>query len=381
MATQLSLPQNGLRVGEQIVTDGDSVTLGNNVGVKNNLNVGGSVFTNRVITPFVTKEQTTVTPIVIDCSYTDHRILLKSNAVGINFTNVPAAIDGTFRVKVYLIQDVLGNRTVDWSVNQGATRNYPVIVWTNTGTDSTVSVFPQLQTINARVDVFEFITFDGGLNWVGTQINPNTVQYNSFRDILYAVGNSVNGSIPNMPASYPGSGVIPNYASGIVQIKQVSSTAFTDFSTVNYTDLLTMSFTPKYQNSKLSLTAELHHGTAAGNDFSAHFLFTVGTTPITGTNVLSTGGEVSNNNNIQNVHFGGYHNGVDAGTNNVWHPNGTIHYLHGQSPGTSIDFRVRGRHADAWADRGLILNRSWGAPAGSYTAYNTSTFTIMEYLP
>ena len=381
MATQLSLPQNGLRVGEQIETSGDNLSLGFNVGVKNNLNVGGSVYTNRVITPFVAKEQASVTPIIIDCSYTDHRILLRCNPLGISFTNVPAARDGTFRVKVYFIQDERGNRTIDWSYNQGSTATYPSIAWTSTGSDSTVSVFPQLQTVNGRVDVFEFITFDGGLNWVGTQINPNTVQYNSFRDILYAVGNSVNGTIPNMPASYPGSSVIPNYASGIVQIKQVSTTAFTDFSTVNYADLLTMSFTPKYQNSKLSLTAELHHGTAAGNDFSAHFIFTVGTTAITGTNVLSTSGEVSTNNLAQNVHFGGYHNGVDAGTNNVWHPNGTIHYLHGQSPGTSIDFRVRGRHADNWSDRGLVLNRSWGNPNASYTAYNTSTFTIMEYLP
>jgi hypothetical protein len=382
MATPLSLPQNGLRVGEQIVAEGDNLSLGNDVGVKNNLTVGGSVYTNRVITPFVSREQTIVGPIGIDCNYTDHRIVLKANPLGITFTNVPPASAGTFRVKVYFIQDDKGNRTIDWSYNQGSTVTYPSIAWTNTGSDSSVFVYPQLQTVVGRVDVFEFITFDGGVNWVGTQINPNTVQYNSFRDMLYAVGNSVGGSVPILPASYPGSLVMPNYAGTIVQTKVVSSTAFTDFSTVNYVDLITMSFTPKYKDSRLLLNAQMHHGTAAANDFSAHFMFTLGTNPITGTNILSTGGTaVSNTDVSQNVHFGGYFNGSDGGTNNVWHPNGAISWPHGSVIGTTLDLRVRGRHADAWTDRALVLNRSWGFPNGSYSAANTSTLTVMEYLP
>ena len=154
MATPLSLPQNGLRVGEQIETSGDNLSLGFNVGVKNNLNVGGSVYTNRVITPFVSREQSLATAIGIDCNYSEHRIVLKANPLGITFTNVPPARDGTFRVKVCFIQDDKGNRTIDWSYNQGSNATYPSIAWTNTGTDSTAWVYPQLQTVVGRVDVF-----------------------------------------------------------------------------------------------------------------------------------------------------------------------------------------------------------------------------------
>lgn len=379
MSTQQILPQNGLRVGEQIVAEGDNLALGNDVGVKRNLTVGGSVFTNRVITPSVSKEHVGFAALVIDCNYTDHQILLRSNVLGIQFTNVPPAVQGTFRLKVYLIQDVLGNRTADFRPNQSSP-SYPSVAWTDVGTSAGTPIYPVLQTVNGRVDVFEFITFDGGLNWVATQINPPVVSYSSFTDILYAMSSSTSGSAPVMPASYPGAAVIPNFNGTIVQTKQVSTTAFTDFSTVNYTDLLTMPFFPKYKNSRLMLTAMLHHGTAASNDYSAHFMFTIGTNPIGGTNILSTAGEVSNNNVTQNVHFGGYHNGVDAGTNNVWHPNGSISFAHGVDAGFGLDLRVRGRHADAWTDRSLILNRSWGFPNASYSAANTSSFTVMEFL-
>jgi len=355
MSTQQILPQNGLRVGEQIVAEGDNLALGNDVGVKRNLTVGGSVFTNRVITPSVSKEHVGFAALVIDCNYTDHRILLRSNILGIQFINVPPAVQGTFRLKVYLIQDVLGNRTADFRPNQSSP-SYPSLAWTDIGTSAGTPIYPVLQTVNGRVDVFEFITFDGGLNWVATQINPTVA--------------------------------IPNFNGTIVQTNQVLTTAFIDFSTVFYTDLITMPFSPKYKNSRLMLTAMLHHGTAAANDYSAHFLFTIGTIPIAGTNILSTAGETPvglaaliPNNVAQNVHFGGYHNGVDAGTNNVWHPSGSISFFHGVDAGFGLDLRVRGRHADTWADRGLVLNRSWGAPNQQYTAYNTSSFTVMEFLP
>jgi hypothetical protein len=296
------------------------------------------------------------------------------------FTNVPPASTGTFRVTVCFIQDSIGNRTIDWSYNQGSTATYPSIAWTSTGSDSTVWVYPQLQTVVGRVDVFEFITFDGGVNWVGTQINPNTVQYNSFRDMLYAVGNSVGGSVPMLPASYPGSSVMPNYAGTIVQTKVVTSTAATDFSTVNYTDLLTMSFTPKYKDSRLILTADIKHGNGS-TSFSTHFMFTIGINPITGTNILSTLGNGTNTTNdvSQNVHFGGYEQAVDS--NHVNFKHGTISWPHNSVIGTTLDLRVRGRHADAWSDQSIVLNRSWGFPNGSYSASNTSSFTVMEYLP
>lgn len=383
MSTQQILPQNGLRVGEQIIAEGDDLSLGNNVGVKNNLTVGGSVFTNRVITPSVTKEHVGLKTIEIDCAYSDHRILLRSNALGFSFINVPSAAQGTFRLKVYLVQDTFGNKTVDFSPNT-TSGLYQTIIWTNPGPNpNSTPIYPLLQTLGGRVDVFEFITFDGGQQWVGSQINPTTVSYNSFTDVVYALGNSVSGSAPAMPASYPGASVIPNFSGTIVQTKQVLTTAFTDFSTVNYVDLITMSFSPKYKNTRLMLTAMLHHGTAAANDYSAHFMFTIGTNPISGTNILSTGATATNTtiNQSQNAHFGGYFNGNDPGTNNVWHPNGSISFAHGVDAGFGLDLRVRGRHADAWADRSLILNRSWSFPDGAYSVANTSSFTVMEYIP
>lgn len=379
MSTQQILPQNGLRVGEQIVAEGDNVSLGNDVGVKRNLTVGGSVFTNRVITPSVSKEHNAVEAIIIDCAYTDHRILLRSNALGFKFINVPSRDEGTFRVKVYTVQDTVGNRTIDFSANSLA--SYPYITWTNIGTSAGTPIYPVLQTINGRVDVFEFITFDGGVNWVACQINPVTVQYTTFNDVLYALGTSVSGTPPALPASYPGPAQIPNFNGTVVQVKQSLSTAFTDFTALAYTDLLTMVFTPKYKNSKLLLMANLHHGTNASNDFSAHFMFTIGTNPITGANILSTSGQTNTTaNQAQNCHFGGYFNGVDAGNNNVWHPNGSITFAHGFDAGFNIDLRIRGRTAAAWAGRNLILNRSWGAPDTAYTVYNTSSFTVMEIL-
>ena len=373
MSTQQSLPQNGLRVGEQIVAEGDNLSLGYNVGVKNDLTVGGSVVTNRVITPFVSKEHVGYQAITIDCSYQDHRIVLRTNALGLSFINVPPASQGTFRVKVYLIQDTYGNKVVDFSPSTS-------IVWTNPGPNpNTAPIYPVLQTFGGRVDVFEFITFDGGVNWVGSQVNPTTVSLNNFNDVLYLVGNSVNGSAPGLPSSYPGSTVIPNFNGTIVQTKIVTSTAATDFSTVNYTDLLTMAFYPKYRNSRLLLMADIKHGTS-NTSYSSHFFFTIGTNPITGTNILSTLGNGTNTTNdiSQNTHFGGYEQAVDY--NHVLFKHGSISFAHDVPAGFGLDLRIRGRHADAWSNSDLVLNRSWGFPNGSYSASNTSSFTVMEYL-
>lgn len=372
MSTPLSLPQGGLRVGDQIITEGDNVTLGNNVGVKNNLNVGGSVYTNRVITPFVTREHTTLTPLIIDCTYTDHRILLRANPQGITFTNVPSATDGTFRVKVYLTQDAIGNRSVDWSLNNGTLPAYAPIIWTNTGTDPVAPVYPILQKVNGRVDIFEFITFDGGNNWVGSQINPTTPTYTDLASLLYAT-QSYNSN-PAAPVN------TQPYSGTIVQTKVVTSTAATDFSTINYVDLLTMTFYPKYASSRLLLIADIKHGVSP-TSYSSHFFFTIGTNPISGANILSTLANGTNNtvNQSQNTHFGGYQQAVDS--NHVEFKHGSISFSHNTNPGTSLDLRVRGRHADAWSDSSLILNRSWGFPDGAYSASNTSSFIVMEYIP
>jgi hypothetical protein len=370
MTTQLTLPQNGLKVGNQIVAEGDNVSLGTNVGVKGDLKVGGSIFTNRITTSYVTKVHGTNETLVIDCNYPQHNITLSSNFPTITFTNVPDKSLGATTVTVYLQQDILGNRVI------GAWPSY--LTWPNSGPLGNTlglltaygtldSRYPVLQNLPFKLDVFQFTTFDGGLTWYGTQINPPQVQNSDLAPLQYALNNN--------PAN--------NQSGTIVQTKQALTTAFTDFSTVNYTDLITMTFYPKYKTSKLMLTAILHYGTAVTTDYSAHFMFTVGTNPITGTNILSTNALATNTTTdlSQNVHFGGYFNGVDAGTNNVYHPSGSISYSHGFEAGTAIDLRIRGRHADAWSDRSLILNRSWGFPSGSYSAANTSSFTVMEFLP
>jgi len=365
MTTQLTLPQNGLKVGNQIVAEGDNVSLGTNVGVKGDLRVGGSIFANRITTSYVTKVHGTNETLVIDCNYPQHNITLSSNFPTITFTNVPDKSLGATTVTVYLQQDVLGNRAI------GAWPSY--LTWPNSGPLGNTlglltaygtldSRYPVLQNLPNKLDVFQFTTFDGGGFWYGTQINPPQVQNSDLAPLQYALNNN--------PAN--------NQSGTIVQTKVVTTTAFTDFSTTNYTDLITMAFYPKYKTSKLMLIADIKHGTNAGS-YSSHFFFTVGTNPISGTNILSTFASGTNNNanQSQNTHFGGYEQAVDS--NHVLFKHGTISYSHGFEAGTAIDLRIRGRHADAWSDSQLVLNRSWGFPDGAYSASNTSSFTVMEY--
>jgi hypothetical protein len=366
MTTQLTLPQNGLKVGNQIVAEGDNVSLGTNVGVKGDLKVGGSIFTNRITTSYVTKVQGTYDTLVIDCNYPQHNITLTSNFTTVSFINVPDKSLGATTITVYLQQDVLGNRAIDaWPTN---------VTWPNSGPLGNTlglltaygtlnSRYPVLQNLPNKLDVFQFTTFDGGVFWYGTQINPPQVQNSDLAPLQYALNSS--------PAT--------NQTGTIVQTKIVTSTAATDFSTVNYTDLITMPFYPKYKNSRLLLMADIKHGNGS-TSFSTHFMFTVGINPITGTNILSTLGNGTNTTNdvSQNVHFGGYEQAVDS--NHVNFKHGNISFSHGVDPGFGLDLRIRGRHADAWSDQSIVLNRSWGFPNGSYSASNTSSFTVMEYL-
>lgn len=386
MSTQQILPQNGLRVGEQIVAEGDNLSLGYNVGVKNDLTVGGSVVTNRVITPFVSKEHVGYQAITIDCSYQDHRIVLRTNALGLSFINVPPASQGTFRVKVYLIQDTYGNKVVDFSPSTS-------IVWTNPGPNpNTAPIYPVLQTFGGRVDVFEFITFDGGVNWVGSQVNPTTVNYNSFTDVLYALGASTNGSAPIMPSSYPGSSVIPNFSGTVVQSKTAVNSNILTFGNSSSTpiDVVTMIFTPKYKNSRLLISGQFTTSASGGypTDFSVRGHFTIGTNPI------STGLLLNNATNQfyydvypnqvdrqQVAHFGGYYYGMNSNFHIGRHSQ--IYYDHNVPAGTGLDLRIRAVHADVWSARSCSIGTSWTGTsngAGSYTCQVPSSLTVMEIL-
>ena len=365
MSNELSLPQNGLRVGNQLVAEGDNLSLGYNVGVANNLRVGNTVYANRVASPFVTVNHAfNDRNVTIDCNYQTHNVILNANTTGLTFTNVPPAGDGAFLITVYFNQDRVGSRSIVWNTTTN-------IRWPNTGTSTGNPIYPSLQTLPNRVDVFQFVTFDGGTNWIGYQQNPVGVQLTDLLDVQYAIR-----SWNNNPSAL--SNATP-YSGTIVQTKVVTSTAATDFSTVNYTDLLTMTFYPKYPTTRLLLMADIKHGNGS-TSFSTHFMFTVGTNPITGTNILSTLGTGTNTTNdvSQNAHCGGYEQAVDS--NHVNFKHGNISFLHNVPAGSALDLRIRGRHADAWSDQSIVLNRSWGFPNGSYSASNTSSFTVMEYL-
>jgi hypothetical protein len=166
MSNELSLPQNGLRVGNQLVAEGDNLSLGYNVGVVNDLRVGNTVYANRVANPFVTVNHAfNDRNVTIDCNYQTHNVILNANATGLTFTNVPPARDGTFLITVYFNQDVVGTRTISFASNTN-------IKWPNTGVSTGNPIYPYLQTIPNRIDVFKFITFDGGSNWIGYPDNP-----------------------------------------------------------------------------------------------------------------------------------------------------------------------------------------------------------------
>jgi hypothetical protein len=161
-----TLPQNGLQVGNQINTDGDNVALGRNVGVENDLRVGNTIYANRIATPFVTNDHIySDRNLQINCADQSHNVIMRANATGITFTNVPPAVDGAFQVVVYINQDVVGSRVLNFSA-------IPNVRFPNTGASTANPIYPSLQTLPYRVDVFKFITFDGGVNWIGYQDNP-----------------------------------------------------------------------------------------------------------------------------------------------------------------------------------------------------------------
>jgi hypothetical protein len=370
MSSPLTLPQNGLRVGEQIVAEGDSVSLGNNVGVKNNLSVGGTLYANKVSSPFVTKTHTSNSDnLIIDCNYTQHAITLTASPTGISFINVPEARDGNYTVSVYLQQDVVGGRNISWASNTN-------FLWPNVGYVANNPVYPILQTNPYRLDVFKFITFNGGQTWIAYQENPVAPQNADLVSLQYASSayNNIPGYVPNA-APYSGS---------IVQVKQVTTTANIDYGTGGqYLDLMAMTFYPKYRGSQLLLSSELKEGTST-TSFATHHIFTQGTTPIqggsqTGSSIWPTSGVFANDNNAQKTHFGGYVQATDS--NHLEYRQGSINFAHNSAPGGALDLRIRARQADYWSAQRAILNVSWGAPNGSYTAYNVSSFTVMEYLP
>jgi hypothetical protein len=126
---------------------------------------------------------------IIDCNYTQHAITLTANPTGISFINVPAASEGNYTVSVYLQQDVVGNRNISWASNTN-------FLWPNVGYVANNPVYPILQTNPYRLDVFKFITFNGGQTWINNQPTNGywntgyTIGYNSYTGLWVAGGNS-----------------------------------------------------------------------------------------------------------------------------------------------------------------------------------------------
>jgi len=380
MTTQLTLPQNGLKVGNQIVAEGDNVSLGTNVGVKGDLKVGGSIFTNRITTSYVTKVHGTNETLVIDCNYPQHNITLSSNFPTITFTNVPDKSAGAFTVTVYLQQDILGNRVI------GAWPSY--LTWPNSGPLGNTlglltnygtldSRYPVLQNLPFKLDVFQFTTFDGGLTWYGTQINPPQVQNSDLAPLQYALNNNAQ----------------TGQSGTVVQTKTAVNSSIITFGTSSSTpvDVVTMSFTPKYKTSRLILTGQFTTSASGSypQDFSVRGHFTLGTSPIqTGLNLSGAGGNLfyydvypAQSDRQQAAHFGGYFYAM----NSNMHLNRTaqIYYDHNVNPGTSLDLRIRAVHADAWSTKSCVVGTSWTGTSngqGSYTCQVPSTLTVMEII-
>lgn len=249
MSTELSLPQNGLRVGDQIVAEGDNVSLGSNVGVKNDLRVGNTLYTKRVASPFVTTyHDFNDRNVTIDCSYQTHNVILRANATGVTFRNVPPATDGTILITVYFNQDTAGNRTLVW--NNSTNIRFP-----NTGTSSGNPIYPVLQTLPNRIDVFKFITFDGGQSWIAYLDNP--VTYLDVPTLQYLT------TAMNAPT--------------VVQEKYFTTmpTSHISTATTSVADLpLTATITPKYANSRIEVVffSTMCYGAAASSQLGAILL-------------------------------------------------------------------------------------------------------------
>lgn len=238
MSATQQLSQNGLRVGDQIVTEGDDVSLGHDVGVRNDLRVGNTVYANRVVQSYVTKVHSTTTPLVIDCNYGKTYVSLAANPTTISFVNLPRE-SLNFSVDVYIQQDVLGNRVMQsWPNN---------IIWPNTGSQPATPIAPSLQTYPFKVDIFTFTTFDGGVTWFGFQENPMAPTLTEFA----ALNNQVQSVAAQSAATN-----LRTSASTVVQCKTVStySTSHVSTATTAGTDLgLTITITPKFINSKIKV--------------------------------------------------------------------------------------------------------------------------------
>lgn len=249
MSTELSLPQNGLRVGDQIVAEGDNVSLGNNVGVRNDLRVGNTLYTKRVASPFVTTyHDINSQNVVIDCNYQTHNVILRANATGITFNNVPPSTDGSLIITVYFNQDTVGGRVISWNT---ATN----IRWPNTGLSAGNPIYPTLQTIPNRIDVFKFVTFDGGVSWIGYLDNP--VTYLDVPSIQYLT------TAMNAPT--------------VVQERFFTTMPTSHISTATTTPAdapLTATITPKFANSRIEVVffSTMAYGAAASSQLGAILL-------------------------------------------------------------------------------------------------------------
>lgn len=246
MSTNLSLPENGLKVGEQIVAEGGNLSLGNNVGVRNDLRVGNTVYTKRVASPFVTNyHDYNSQNVVIDCNYQTHNVILRANATGITFNNVPPSSDGSLIITVYFNQDTVGGRAISWNT---ATN----IRWPNTGASAGNPIYPTLQIIPNRIDVFKFVTFDGGTTWIGYLDNPVTY-------------------IDNPALSYLTTALS---APTVVQERFFTTmpTSHISTSTTTFVPLaLTASITPKFANSRIEVVffSTMAYGAAASSQLGA----------------------------------------------------------------------------------------------------------------
>lgn len=377
MANPLTLPQNGLKVGDQIIAEGDSVSLGNNVGVKNNLTVGGTLYANKVSSPFVSKTHTTNSNLIIDCNYTQHAITLTANPTGITFTNVPAATEGNYTVTVYLQQDVKGNRLFNWSNNTN-------LLWPNLGYVANNPVYPTLQTAPYKLDIFTFITFNGGTTWIAYQQNPVAPQNTDLINLQYALQ-----SYNNLPGVAANSSA---YSGSVVQIKQQLNTNILTFGSSSSTpiDICNMTFYPKYQTSRLILMGCFTTSSSGSYpaDFSVRGYFTVGTTPIQNGLLLGNASNqfyydvYPNQSDRQQVaHFGGYFYAMNSNMHLTRHSQ--TYYDHNVSPGTAIDLRIRVVHADAWSARSCCVGTSWTGTSngqGSYTNQVPTSLTVMEVI-
>lgn len=238
MSATQQLSQNGLRVGDQIVAEGDDVSLGRDVGVRNDLRVGNTVYANRVVQSYVTKVHSTATPLIIDCNYGKTYVSLAANPTTISFVNLPRETLN-FSVDVYIQQDVLGSRVMQsWPNN---------IIWPNTGSQPATPIAPSLQTYPFKVDIFTFTTFDGGVTWFGFQENPMAPTLTEFA--------ALNTQVQSVAAQSAATNLRTS-ASTVVQCKTVStySTSHVSTASTSGTDLgLTITITPKFVNSKIKV--------------------------------------------------------------------------------------------------------------------------------